>query len=308
MQNIIISLALLLLYYCMMGGGVMGKETHNLSNIGNLLKHSKKEDFLDSRQLFFYIKKAQQGDFKAQRKIIQSYIRLIVQIAKNYKSMLPVEELVSEGTLGLIDAIYQFDVTRNSNFVSYAGWLIRQKMIVAINTTTVIRVPRSFKKILYKISSIKEDLTHQKKKLAPEKMQEYVADTLGMSKMRLKRYYEYQGTCLSLDSLCFSENDSNTLDGYGFVPQSNDALPDEYIMEKNEKNELYDIIKATLNSREMYVLFRRFGIKRPKETLRELSSKLRITKESVRQIELRAIRKIRASYRKKERALSLRLS
>ncbi len=241
-------------------------------------------------------KRAKEGDKEALEKLIKANLRFVVNVAKNYVGYgIPFQELISAGNIGLIEAAKRFDPEKGVRFISYAIWWIKQSILQTIqNQKEIIRIPQKTQNISIKIDTIYLQL---KEKLNREpsykEIKEYlkINEDLDIDEETIKNYLLIKRHSVSLDTPVDEE------EGVSFIDllsnQNTDDLERDLIKEYLERE--IDHILSFLSERERYVIVNRFGLHdtQPK-TLKEIGKELGISRERVRQIETRALKKIKA--------------
>ena len=243
-------------------------------------------------------KRILQGDLEAKNQLITANLRLVVSIAKHYigRGMLFLD-LIEEGNLGLIKAVEKFDYTKNFKFSTYATWRIRQAITRAIaDQARTIRIPVHMVETINKITRVQRQLVQ---KLGREPTAEEISEELNGS-MTPDRIREIQRIALepvSLESPIGEEDDSHLGD---FVEDKESVSPTEYTTQSMIRSALYDVM-SDLTDREEKVLRLRYGIGDGKpRTLEEVGKEFGVTRERIRQIEAKAIRKLRHPTRQKK--------
>lgn len=243
-------------------------------------------------------KRILQGDLEAKNQLITANLRLVVSIAKHYigRGMLFLD-LIEEGNLGLIKAVEKFDYTKNFKFSTYATWWIRQAITRAIaDQARTIRIPVHMVETINKITRVQRQLVQ---KLGREPAAEEISEELNGS-MTPDRIREIQRIALeqvSLESPIGEEDDSHLGD---FVEDKESVSPTEYTTQSMIRSALYDVM-SDLTDREEKVLRLRYGIGDGKpRTLEEVGKEFGVTRERIRQIEAKAIRKLRHPTRQKK--------
>lgn len=243
-------------------------------------------------------KRILQGDLEAKNQLITANLRLVVSIAKHYigRGMLFLD-LIEEGNLGLIKAVEKFDYTKNFKFSTYATWWIRQAITRAIaDQARTIRIPVHMVETINKITRVQRQLVQ---KLGREPTAEEISEELNGS-MTPDRIREIQRIALepvSLESPIREEDDSHLGD---FVEDKESVSPTEYTTQSMIRSALYDVM-SDLTDREEKVLRLRYGIGDGKpRTLEEVGKEFGVTRERIRQIEAKAIRKLRHPTRQKK--------
>jgi len=240
-------------------------------------------------------KKVKEGSQEALEKLTTANLRFVVSVAKDYQGQgLPLSDLINEGNLGLIKAAYRFDETRGFKFISYAVWWIRQSILQALaEHSRIIRLPLNRVGNITKISKASEKLQHDlKRKPRPGE----IADELDMKPEEVSDAIQISRRHYSLDKP-FREGESNSL--MDVIEDSQGEEPDEDLMSESLKQEVMDAL-STLSDRERTVLEMYFGIGRDYAlTLNEIGDEFGLTRERIRQIKEKALRRLRHKSRSK---------
>lgn len=233
----------------------------------------------------------QQGDVRARQRLIESNMRLVINIARSYRcKAVPLEDLIQEGAIGLMQAAERFDPTRGFRFSTYATHWIRQAIGRAIdNKSKAIRIPAHVSQVLRKIERERVRLAGE---LGCEPTQEQVASALGMSCRKLISYLQSSQDLLSLD-MNVGESGSMTLGGLIRDDRSGD--PETRVIDEAAKEELKRAL-SELNEKEQRVMRMRLNLDdgRPGSQLQDdVAREMHLSRERVRQIEIQAIKKLR---------------
>ena len=239
--------------------------------------------------------KIRKGDGDAQEKLVRANLRFVVSVAKQFQNKgLSLGDLINEGNLGLIKAAKRFDETRGFKFISYAVWWIRQGIMSALaDHQRAVRLPLNRVNDLTKISKAYRDLEqeYERKPTTEElaKILEMTAEEVAYSLQISARYVSMDAPLKSGD-----ENKNSLMD---VLPNDNQPLPDNSLMKESLKNEITNVL-STLSAREAEVIRLSFGIGRnQKATLAEIGDRFNLTRERIRQIKEKALRKLRGSKR-----------
>jgi RNA polymerase primary sigma factor len=253
------------------------------------LKEINKIPLLTRGEEDYYARQAAKGDRKAQEALIRANLRFVVNVAKKYQNQgLPLVDIISEGNIGLMNAIERFDVDRGYHFISYAVWWIRQAILKAIcEKSRMIRLPLNRANELVQIEKARKTLQTENG-MDPEIKE--IADILELDKNHVSDLINISRDLVSLESPVNQDKDASLVGD--FVENERYLAPDEVIIEKSLREDI-NMILATLSEKEAEILQYRFGLngKRPM-SLKEIGDKYRLTKERIRQIEKKAIKRL----------------
>ncbi len=232
------------------------------------------------------------GDKKAIEKLTRANLRFVVSVAKQYQNQgLSLPDLINEGNLGLIKAAEKFDETRGFKFISYAVWWIRQSIMQAINEQSrIVRLPlnqvSSLSKYKKAVSKFEQE---NERKPTPEEL----AEILELSKEKVMDTMRVSGRHVSVDAPFVAGEDNSLLD---VLENVDSPIADNRLMTESLSKEI-DRAFATLTERERVILRLAFGIGLPEMSLEEIGEQFDLTRERVRQIKEKAIRRLRSTSR-----------
>lgn len=260
------------------------------------LKEIGRINLLTSDEEFEYAKLANEGDEYAKSMLAESNLRLVVSIAKRYvgRGMLFLD-LIQEGNIGLMKAVEKFDPDKGYKFSTYATWWIRQAITRAIaDQARTIRIPVHMVETINKLSRVQRQLTQE---LNREPTDEEISKKLGLPIEKVREVYKISQDPVSLETPIGEEDDSHLGD---FIKDERTMSPEEYATVGMLKEELSGVL-LTLTEREEKVLRLRFGLDDGQcRTLEEVGQIFSVTRERIRQIEAKALRKLRHPSRSRK--------
>ncbi|HYE96707.1 MAG TPA: RNA polymerase sigma factor RpoD/SigA [Rubricoccaceae bacterium] len=241
-------------------------------------------------------KRIKQGDADALHRLVRANLRFVVSVAKKYQGQgLTLADLINEGNYGLIKAAQRFDETRGFKFISYAVWWIRQAILQALaEQSRVVRLPLNRIGTISKIRKTSAKLAQDLER--PPNIDE-LAQELSISPEKVREALQHTGRHLSVDAPFNEEDDNSLLD---VLPGEDEESPDEILMDESLKIDIERAL-STLHPREAEITRLYFGIGREHPlTLEEIGQRFNLTRERVRQIKEKALRKLRQKHRREE--------
>jgi RNA polymerase primary sigma factor len=260
------------------------------------LKEIGKVPLLSPDEEISLAQRMENGDEEAKRKLAEANLRLVVSIAKRYvgRGMLFLD-LIQEGNLGLIKAVEKFDYRKGYKFSTYATWWIRQAITRAIaDQARTIRIPVHMVETINKLIRVSRQLLQE---LGREPLPEEIAKEMNLSEDKVREILKIAQEPVSLETPIGEEEDSHLGD---FIPDEDAPAPAEAAAFTLLKEQLMEVLD-TLTSREEKVLRLRFGLEDGRaRTLEEVGKEFNVTRERIRQIEAKALRKLRHPSRSKK--------
>lgn len=237
-------------------------------------------------------KKIENGDKKAVQLLVQSNLRLVVSVAKKFTASykFSVMDLIQEGNMGLMAAANKFHYSFKTRFSTYAyTWILQYMLRFIYGKTSVIALPHRKEEMIRRVNTVQNMIQQQtgKEPTIPQ-----IAEYIGMDETEVAEILAYSFTVSSLDAECNDDSGSTVGD---LIPDST-YNPEEVYLEKEKRSQIRDMVKQ-LPEKEQAVIYSRYNFDGQQHvpTLRELSDSLGVSAETIRQMELRAVKKMRKS-------------
>ena len=266
------------------------------ASLDKYLQEIGKEDLITVEEEVDLAQRIKKGDKEALEKLTRANLRFVVSVAKQYQNQgLSLPDLINEGNLGLIKAAEKFDCDRGFRFSTYATWWIRQAITRAIaDQARTIRIPVHMVETINKVIRVSRQLLQS---LGHDPSPEEISAEMGMPVDKVREILKIAQEPVSLETPIGEEEDSHLGD---FIPDEGASEPSEAASFTLLQEQLVDVL-STLTPREEKVLKLRFGIEdgRPR-TLEEVGKEFNVTRERIRQIEAKALRKLRHPSRSKK--------
>ena len=258
------------------------------------LKQIGQYDLLTPEEEIKLAKEAQAGDVESRTKLVSSNLRLVVSIAKKYHKNVGMSflDIIQEGNIGLMKSVDKYDPASGYRFSTYATWWIRQTISRAItNQANTIRVPAHMFDIQSKVSKASQKLHNE---LGREATIEEIASELNVSTEKVEEVYHLIHTPMSLDYTVGEDDDTSVGD---LIADTKTVSPEEIAIQQERKDAILKVLN-TLSEKEKEVVMWRFGLTDGEaKTLEEVGVMYGVTKERIRQIEIKALRKLRQPFR-----------
>src|ERR1700757_2074752 len=271
---------------------VTNRETASLDKY---LQEIGRVDLITAEEEVELARKIKQGDEHALTRLVKANLRFVVSVSKQYQNQgLSLPDLINEGNLGLIKAAQRFDETRGFKFISYAVWWIRQSILQALaEQSRIVRLPLNK---IGSINKINKAFSKLEQEYEREPSREEVAKELGITSEDVKDVMSTSGRHVSMDAPLMSGEESTLMDVMEDEDQEN---PDHALISESLKREIERAI-STLTSREASVLRLYYGLAGEQPlTLEEIGDRFDLTRERVRQIKEKAIRRLKHTSRSK---------
>jgi len=270
--------------------------TRESQSLDKYLQEIGKVELLDPEEEIELARRIKKGDQKSLEKLTKANLRFVVSVAKQYQNQgLSLGDLINEGNLGLIKAAKRFDETRGFKFISYAVWWIRQSILQALaEQSRIVRLPLNRVGALNKIGKAFSTLEQEFER---EPSASELAEELDMSLFEVADTLKISGRHLSMDAPFIQGEDNRLLD---VIQDERTPMPDYSLIKESLSKEVERAL-STLTEREAEVIRLYFGLGREHSlTLEEIGEKFQLTRERVRQIKEKAIRRLRHASRSKQ--------
>jgi len=263
------------------------------ASLDKYLQEIGREDLISVEEEVELAQRIRKGDRRALEKLTRANLRFVVSVAKQYQNQgLSLPDLINEGNLGLIKAAEKFDETRGFKFISYAVWWIRQSILQALaEQSRIVRLPLNQVGSLNKISKAFSKFEQNERKPSPEEL----AKELDIPVDKISDTLKVSGRHVSVDAPFVEGEDNSLLD---VLPNEDSPMADKELVNESLSKEI-DRALSTLSEREKEIIQMFFGINTQEMTLEEIGDKFGLTRERVRQIKEKAIRRLRNNSRSK---------
>ena len=253
-----------------------------------------KEELVSAEEEVELAQRIRKGDKKALERLTKANLRFVVSVAKQYQNQgLSLPDLINEGNVGLIKAAEKYDETRGFKFISYAVWWIRQSILQAIaEQSRIVRLPLNQ---LGSMSKINRMLTKFEQENERRPSADEISEAIDIPEDKVDEAINVSGRQVSVDAPFVDGEDNSLLD---VLVNSDAPMADSQLVMESLQSEIKDALKMlTLRERNIVTAF--YGIGQPEMTLEEIGTKFGLTRERVRQIKEKAIRRLRANTKNK---------
>ena len=264
------------------------------ASLEKYLQEIGKEEMISAEEEVELAQQIRKGDKKALERLTRANLRFVVSVAKQYQNQgLSLPDLINEGNLGLLKAAERFDETRGFKFISYAVWWIRQSILQAISEQSrIVRLPLNQ---VGSVNKINREINRFEQENERRPSLEEIADKIDLPEDKIDEAMNINGHHVSVDAP-FAEGEDNSL--LDIMPNSDSPMADKTLVAESLKAEIQNAL-SVLNERERNVIEASYGINCPELTLEEIGEKFGLTRERVRQIKEKAIRKLRMCTKNK---------
>lgn len=267
---------------------ITNRETASLDKY---LQEIGREELITADEEVQLAQRIKSGDQKALEKLVKANLRFVVSVAKQYQNQgLSLPDLINEGNLGLIKAAQRFDETRGFKFISYAVWWIRQSILQAMaEQSRIVRLPLNQ---VGSLNKIKKETSRLEQKFERLPSSDELAQALDVPEHKIDAVLKISTRYISMDAPLVEDEDTKYIDTYisEDTPETDEKLIRESLAQEIERS------LATLSDKERQVLYMYYGIGMSHSlTLDEISSQINLTRERVRQIKERALRRLKST-------------
>lgn len=265
-----------------------------IASLDKYLQEVSKIEMIDSNQEIELARRIHIGDKSALEKLIRANLRFVISVSKQYQNQgLSLPDLINEGNLGLMKAAQRYDETKGFKFISYAVWWIRQSILQALaEQSRIVRLPLNKIGAIHKINRAHIHLEQENQRTPSA---EELAEVLDMTEEEIKVCIRNTGKHISMDAPLVEDEDINL---YDVLSSSNSSSPDKDLIVESLKIEIERVLK-TLTSKEADIIRLYYGLnKKNPSSLEEISKNFNLTKERVRQIKEKAIKKLKQNFRR----------
>lgn len=273
----------------------------NIGSLDKFLQDISREQLITPEEEVQLAQRIKAGDELALEKLVKANLRFVISVAKQYQNQgLSLPDLINEGNIGLIKAARRFDETRGFKFISFAVWWIRQSILQALaEKSRIVRLPLNQVGAINKMKKVSSEL-EQKLQRAPSA--EEIAEVMDVSFDKVKETSHIGAKAVSMDAPLVQDEDLNLIDIY----IADDAkTTDDLVLKESLSNDISDSL-SLLTDRERDIIYQFFGIGQSHGmTLEEIAAAQNLTRERVRQIKERALRRLRSSEQCKKLAVYL---
>ena len=263
-------------------------------SLDKYLQEISKEELLTAEEEVELAARVRKGDQKALETLTRANLRFVVSVAKQYQNQgLSLPDLINEGNLGLIKAAERFDETRGFKFISYAVWWIRQSILQAIaEQSRIVRLPLNQVSSVNKISQVLSRFEQENERRPSV---DEISDQIDLPMEKIDEALSINGKHVSMDAPFADGEDNSLLD---VLVNDNSPSADKQLVLESLRQEIQKVL-SSLNERERMIIEAYYGINQPEMTLDEIGVKYGLTRERVRQIKEKAIRRLRNSTQNK---------
>ena len=264
------------------------------ASLEKYLQEIGKEEMVSAEEEVELAQQIRKGDKKALERLTRANLRFVVSVAKQYQNQgLSLPDLINEANLGLLKAAERFDETRGFKFISYAVWWIRQSILQAISEQSrIVRLPLNQ---VGSVNKINREINRFEQENERRPSLEEIAEKIDLPEDKIDEAMNINGHHVSVDAP-FAEGEDNSL--LDIMPNSDSPMADKTLVAESLKAEIQNAL-SVLNERERNVVEASYGINCPELTLEEIGEKFGLTRERVRQIKEKAIRKLRMCTKNK---------